>query len=245
MKKENVVIIFAKWPVLGKCKTRIAAITNEQFSLELSRACLTDLVSRIKESKSYDLIFGVDNKEEANLFKANYNLACVLTSSSKQVFNQSEKFSNLFSNLLTDYKKVVLIPMDVPFLQEQDLTEAFSLLNNKKYVVGPELNGGIYLIGINTPFEKNVFENVRWSTPFSCKDFILNCSVKNIEVLELKTDLNTFEDIINTEELIEKNCPTLSRLIRNSLIFSKLKRKRPVKKNPLIVTQDILQEKVW
>ncbi|MFA4886976.1 MAG: DUF2064 domain-containing protein [Candidatus Nanoarchaeia archaeon] len=228
MKKENVVIIFAKWPVLGKCKTRIAAATNEQFSLELSRACLTDLVSRIKGSKDYDLVFGVDNKEEASFFKEKYGLSSVVISSLDKELVQSEKFKSLFAHLLAIYKRVVLIPMDVPFLQEEDLIGAFEMLKKKKYVVGPELNGGVYLMGISTPFESDIFDKVRWSTPYSCKDFILNCTIKNVGVLNLRSDLNTVEDILATEKLIDEHCPTLSNFIKNNHP-SKFKRKKPVK----------------
>ena len=46
-KHDNVVVVFAKRPVKGKVKTRIAEETSEDFAFELAKCCFIDLLNKI------------------------------------------------------------------------------------------------------------------------------------------------------------------------------------------------------
>ena len=48
MDKRNAVLIYAKWPRLGECKTRIARDTSDEFAYKFSVACLNDLIGNLK-----------------------------------------------------------------------------------------------------------------------------------------------------------------------------------------------------
>ncbi len=49
------------------------------------------------------------------------------------------------------YQKIVLIPGDVPGIKSRQMELAFSQLENNSLVLGPSQDGGIYLIGCNSP----------------------------------------------------------------------------------------------
>lgn len=209
--RDNVVIIFAKWPELEVCKTRIAAEISPRFALEFSMACLADLILNVGDSDYYDLIVGVNTPEELALFKVQYGLSGILTEGT----TQSYKFHSVFSRLLEDggYRKALLIPMDLPFLSQEDMITAFTRLDTSPFVHGPESNGGIYLIGVRAPYTKDVFQYVRWSTPTSFEDLVGNCGQENVYSLRQRDDLNSFKAVLSARRGIAHHCPTLFELL--------------------------------
>lgn len=221
-RNDNLVIIFAKKPELGKTKTRIAAETSFSFALEFTIACFSDLLNKIRGSNFYDLVVATDSHEDAAWFEKKFNVQCFPIENSHKIERISDKFNYLFGTLTKKfkYKKIVLIPMDMPFLTEEEIIMAFVQMDNYRYVVGPETDGGVYLIGIKQPYLDDVFENVPWSTPNSCNKLVDNMtqnSYKNKEEfcykLKYKTDLNTFQLVLGLKEEIALNCPNLFLLL--------------------------------
>ncbi|MCD6583090.1 MAG: DUF2064 domain-containing protein [Candidatus Omnitrophica bacterium] len=232
-RKENVVVIFAKKPEIGKVKTRIAEETSARFAYDFSRACINDLINKINNSDYYDLIVAVDNPDALSWFQKNFGLEGIIIKEEQNKANkklsdqerQSSKFKEIFSLLLDrnkyNYQKVILIPMDVPFISEEDLITAFARLNQKKFVYGPEGNGGVYLIGIKTPFKNDIFKGVRWSTSYCFNDLLKKSGRENAFSLKLKYDLNLPEDILRLRDEIYHNCPILYDFLeRNGYYFS-------------------------
>jgi glycosyltransferase A (GT-A) superfamily protein (DUF2064 family)/8-oxo-dGTP pyrophosphatase MutT (NUDIX family) len=208
---DNAVIIFARWPEFRTCKTRIAIEISPRFALEFSIACLTDLILNVGDSDYYDLLVGVNTAEELALFEEHYGLSGILTAGT----TQSDKFHNIFSRLLGEegYRKVLLIPMDLPFLSQEDMIATLARLDAHLFVHGPESNGGIYLIGIRAPYMENVFRGVRWSTSSSFEDLVKNCGQENVYSLRERDDLNSFKAVLDARRGIAHHCPTLFELL--------------------------------
>ncbi len=228
---KNVLIIFAKKPVIGKVKTRIAKETSLMFSYEFAEMCLIELLNKINQSDYYDVLVAVDNKEDLMWFQKKFSLEGIIINNikgSNKEKIQSNKFEYIFSKLLNEgirgygYKKVALIPMDVPFICEEDIITAFARMedNNKKFVFGPEPNGGVYLIGIKSPYKKGLFKGVRWSTSHSFDDLIRNARRENVFSLKFKSDLNTAQDIFNLKDEIKYNCSTLYNFLEKNKFYS-------------------------
>jgi len=192
-------------------KTRIAAEINPKFALEFSMACLTDLILNVSGSDYYDLIVGTNTPDELEFFKEYHNLPGMLTEGA----TQSDKFHFIFSKLLNKegYRKVVSIPMDLPFLSEEDMITAFTWLDTFPFVHGPESNGGIYLIGIRNPYTKNIFRGINWSTPVSFEDLVKNCGQANVYALKQRADLNSFKAVLDARRGIAHHCPSLFKLL--------------------------------
>jgi len=229
-KNENVVIVFSKKPEIGKVKTRIAEETSVKFAYEFSKACFIDLLNKIRSSDYYDLIVGVDSLDDLSWFQKNFSLEGIVTNWKKERTKQktqSNKFENIFSTLSNknnyNYKKIILIPMDIPFISQEDLITALARLDQKRFVFGPEINGGIYLIGIKTPYKRGRFKGIRWSTLNSFKDLAKNCGKENIFSLKLKSDLNMPGDILNLRDEIYHNCPILYEFLRKNGYYLPIK----------------------
>ncbi len=92
-------------------------------------------------------------------------------------------------------------------------------------MLGPEINGGIYLIGIRSPFKKNVFKGVRWSTSYSFEDLQKNFSKSKSFSLELSNDLNMPADIIKLKDEIYYNCPILYDFLKRRGYYVSLENK--------------------
>lgn len=222
-KRENIVIIFAKKPKIGEVKTRIAKETSFKFAYQFAKFCFLDLINRIGKSDYYDLIVAVDTYSDLSWFQDNFSLeGFVIGHGEKEgaFLGRSEKFNNIFKLFLNkngyDYKKLVLIPMDVPFISEEDIISALVRFDKKKFVYGPEVNGGVYLIGVRAPYKNNFFEGIRWSSAYTFEDLFNKTGKKNSFVLKIKNDLNLPEDILNLEKKISYNCPMLYSFLKSN-----------------------------
>lgn len=225
-RNKNVVVVFAKKPEMGKVKTRIAQETSEKFAYEFTIASLFDLINKIKDSNYYDLVIGVDSPTDLLWFQNNFSLDGMIIKNIKKGVGKttiSDKFEHIFSGLLSknshNYNKAILIPMDIPFIRAEDLISAFARLDQKKFVHGPELNGGVYLIGVRTPYRKGIFKKVRWSTSHSFEDLVRNCGKESTFILKMKSDLNVPEDIIQLKNEISHSCPILHKFLEENSYY--------------------------
>lgn len=212
MNSENAVLVFTKWPRLLYSKTRVAKDTSDEFARKLAVTSLDDLMSNIS-SDYYDILVGVNKNWELEQFKERYGVSGRIAEGE----TQSDKFYNLFSKLLNDegYKKVLLIPSDLPFMQTSELIAAFARLEQFNFVFGPETNGGTYCIGIKGLIAKNIFSKVGWSSTHTFKDLTESCKGEHY-VLQQKEDINTFQDILNLREKIKHTCPKLYTLLKDN-----------------------------
>lgn len=219
--KNDAIIIYAKWPELNKTKTRIAEETTPEFARDLSMACLDDVVSHIAFSTVYDAYFGVNTEEESYKFKEKYDMPSIITTHDSIAYGENEQSSRMFSafsKLFKHHNKIVLVPIDVPGLLKEDIINAFSELNQYEQVIGPEYNGGVYMIGVRKPIKKGLFRNVRWGTRHSFADLISNCD-SNTKVLGLKSDLNSTNDLLREREKIMSDCPSIMQLLEKTRYY--------------------------
>lgn len=213
--QKNVVVILAKKPKYGKIKTRIAKDTSNKFAINLANNSIKDLVNNLKNSNLYDLVVATDSIEDCNWFKKKYSLNSIHIQDDPTRSGLSFKMKYVFKKLLKEYnyQKTVLIPMDLPFIQSEEIVFAFNQLSKHDYVLGPETNGGMYLIGIKkNTLKKNLFSDVAWSTSKSFSTIKRNFG-SNTYVLKLKDDINGFQDILNNRNIIKLFCPNLYKLL--------------------------------
>ncbi len=223
-KHDNVVVVFAKRPVKGKVKTRIAEETSEDFAFELAKCCFIDLLNKINNSDYFDLVVATDSLADLRWFQENYSINGFTIDAAPSL---SDKLNIIFKTLTNvhGYSKAILIPMDIPFIKQEDLITGFARLDNNDYVFGPEVNGGVYLMGLKDQGNTNIFSGVRWSTSNSFNDLSKNCQGHSIYNLNLKNDLNLPIDLINLKEEISHSCPILYNFLEKSNYFAPLHNK--------------------
>jgi len=113
--------------------------------------------------------------------------------------NFGEKLSNALEEVFEDgFESVIVIGNDCPDLSVKDIHLATQRLNFNDLVLGPDLRGGAYLIGITrSAFNKNAFEKLSWQSGFLIDSFkaYAGKSAYTLAWLEKKADFNTSNDI--------------------------------------------------
>ena len=216
MNTNNAVVILAKKPSKAVSKTRIAEEMTSDFAKDISIAILEDLINKIDNPFEYDLLVATDSRDDLSWFNSKFNIdGFSIPSNIDRSLSELivYTFSFLFDN---SYKKVLLIPMDMPFLDYDDLVSAFSYLDIINYVIGPENNGGIYMIGIRrSGFTKIIFKNVMWSTSRTFNSLVSNLCEEKFIIFEHRDDLNTLSDIEKCRTEIMNSCPKLNEFLRD------------------------------
>ena len=113
-----------------------------------------------------------------------------------------EKISNAFNwGFEKGYKKIIIIGSDLWDLNEEIINTGFIELNKNKVVIGPSIDGGYYLLGLNKKMPK-IFEGIKWGT-----QSVLAETLKLLEhepyILPELNDIDTFEDLITNPSLFE------------------------------------------
>lgn len=109
-------------------------------------------------------------------------------------FSFGERLHNALKSCFhSRYENIIIIGNDCPDLQSDDLVQSAQILQKQDFVLGPDLNNGLYLIGIS----KNVFKNIDFQKlPWEKKclvtflETILHENDFKGTILDAKSDLN-------------------------------------------------------
>jgi len=175
-KHKRLLIIFYRNPELGKVKSRLASTVGEERALALylfiadhaRKVSLTVPVDRVVYYTEY--IDSEDNWMNAD-FQKRLQHGENLGEKMKSAFDESFK---------SGYESICIIGTDCLEITDNILLEAFDALENHDAVIGPAVDGGYYLLGMNR-FIPELFNNKKWSTHSVCADTIddferLHCS---------------------------------------------------------------------
>lgn len=186
---ENLLIIFAKNPVLGRCKTRLAKGIGPENALAVYRILLqhtAQTTSSLKVDKEVFYTDFIDHEDswDSTIFKKGLQRPGDLGQKMQAAFEAGFK---------KGYQKIVLIGTDLISLEASDIEKAFKALDNNRVVFGPAQDGGYYLIGLSQ-MKPELFKNIPWSTPE-----VLTKSLEKIDhtyqLLQIKNDIDTEEDL--------------------------------------------------
>lgn len=193
---NSCVLLFAKSPIKGQVKTRLAAQTGEDFAVELYKCFVEDLIS---------LVESLDVQLKLCFYPPNTKLNFLEWLGEQHCYrpqignNLGERLKNAFNNAFKEgFSKVVVIGSDSPDLSVQFLIEGFDVLSSYDAVIGPASDGGYYLIGFSKDgFIPEVFDNISWSSDsvFEQSVSILKRHGRNVYLLGLWHDVDTVADL--------------------------------------------------
>lgn len=114
--------------------------------------------------------------------------------------NFGEKLSNAIEQIFQDnFESVIVVGNDCPDLKVEDILKTKELLQNQELVLGPDLRGGLYLIGIKKDaYDKNDFANFEWQSK-NLQNSIVDFAKKrlyNFSKLLQKVDINFNDDLL-------------------------------------------------
>ncbi len=155
---DNALIIFAKNPVLGKVKTRLAKTIGDAAAFDAYQEMLAHVRNVAMQVDCHRIVFYSDFVDEVDAWSRPEFSKEVQTGA-----DIGEKMHNaLASTLAKGFSKVVLVGCDLLDLQVQHLKQAFRSLEFHDIVIGPADDGGYYLIGMKAP-DPSLFFDKSWS----------------------------------------------------------------------------------
>ncbi|MDW5287946.1 TIGR04282 family arsenosugar biosynthesis glycosyltransferase [Formosa sp. PL04] len=193
---KKALIIFARNPELGKCKTRLAKTIGDENALDIYRTLLQH-TAKISEGVNADkFVFYSEHIHKNDTWDDN-NFRKKLQQGEDLGERMHHAFSDLFQN---NYQKIIIIGSDILDLTTEIINDAFNKLEYHDVVIGPALDGGYYLLGIKT-LQRDLFENKSWGTATVLEDTLKNLTNKSVYLLEELNDIDTFEDIKDYPQL--------------------------------------------
>ncbi len=188
---KSALIIFVRNPILGKVKTRIAKDLGDDVALDVYKKLLSHTHS-ITRGLNIDLyVFYADFINNDDLWNSpTYNKEL------QNGMDLGERMKNAFELLFTNgYSRVAVIGSDCFELTQTIIEQALQSLNDYDAVIGPSLDGGYYLLGMNK-FIPQVFANKDWSTETVFRDTILDLDYLNhrCHLLQDLSDVDTAVD---------------------------------------------------
>lgn len=156
------VLVFARWPVLGRVKSRLAAGIGAEAALAVYRELLAITHDAVAQAGVPSTVWLADevgpllNENEAWLQRD----ARLQALGGDLGYRMAEAFAAAFAE---GAKQVVIIGTDCPGLRASHLIGALTHLGEADLVLGPATDGGYYLLGLRAPCAK-LFERKAWST---------------------------------------------------------------------------------
>ncbi|WP_333654686.1 TIGR04282 family arsenosugar biosynthesis glycosyltransferase [Dissulfurispira sp.] len=167
MNNKSALGILFRIPEYGKVKKRLAAQIGTEDALSVYAAML------------YETIESVSKLTDIDIYGFYQGLASTQHSLLKKFQSMPQKGKDLGERMLNavqwlfekGYNKVVLIGADSPDLPARYIEDAFLKLNYYELVIGPAVDGGYYLIGMNMPLGI-IFKGIKWGSNSVLKDTI-------------------------------------------------------------------------
>ncbi len=189
-------VLFARQPIPGQVKTRLAATWGAERAAALYECFLLDQFERFTS--------------EADCRVIGYSPA---TSEAHHWFTEAAGHWQLWPQPETDLggrmaacfehwcaapdDRLLLIGSDSPNLPSRSFDLAFSLLETSDVVLGPSADGGYWLVGArgSAPQARDIFTQVNWSTPE-----VFHQTVERITSLRLSLSLLPLWFDVDTED---------------------------------------------
>jgi rSAM/selenodomain-associated transferase 1 len=180
---KDALIIFARKPEIGKVKTRLAAGIGAQNALKIYILLLQHTRAISEHLACGKFVFVTAHNDDD--FWPGFNIEL------QQEGDLGERMRHAFTLLFQQkYERIIIIGTSL------HIEEAFTSLWQNDIVLGPTLDGGYYLLGMNT-MHKNLFINKSWSTPqvFAQTMEVIGSNKLSCKLLGQLTDVDEADDV--------------------------------------------------
>jgi rSAM/selenodomain-associated transferase 1 len=189
-------IIFAREPVPGRVKTRLAASIGDLAAAEIYEKMLRDVLKISRQLKDVSIVVFWDC-EEKSLPDLAEKYRCRSRRQSGAELGQRMRaaFEEMFAN---GYEACCIIGSDSPDLPLSYILEAYRLLaiQGPDVVVGPSRDGGYYLLGMRQICPE-LFTNIDWGTQQVLRQSLATAERLGIVAMLLPEwyDIDTHDDL--------------------------------------------------
>lgn len=193
---DRVVGVFAKAPVEGRVKTRLAADVGGPRAVEIYRAIGRSTLDALRGGSYRLIVFGSPADPDSLTSIADWLGRDGIEVRAQSDGDLGRRMAKATEDVLTEAAAVVIVGTDIPGIDEAIVTEAFRRLRDHDVVIGPATDGGYYLVGLSSP-RPELFEGIEWSTSLVLPQTLDRIAGRGLSValLEEKTDVDTVDDL--------------------------------------------------
>jgi len=214
MARSDRLIIFGRYPEPGRTKTRLipllGAARAADFQRELTERTLSkDRLAARRRPVDLEGCFDGGSFEKLRRW-----LGPGLVFSHQSPGNLGERMKTAFLNAFRQgAQHVVLHGTDIPDLTVGHLDDALDALNSHDLVLGPSMDGGYWLIGLEKPAD--LFDGMAWGTSSVIDKTVAAARAQglSVHVLSPLTDMDTGETIMQRMPEWARARPYLSVII--------------------------------
>ncbi|NOQ41715.1 MAG: DUF2064 domain-containing protein [Desulfuromusa sp.] len=211
---DSKLLIFSKYPLAGKAKTRLIPALGAEVAAQLHRRLAE---SAIEMARSWKQI----SQKKVNRITVHFTgagekdfcswLGSDLDYLEQPAGNLGQRMCAAFESAFAGgIEHVIGVGTDVPTLTAAILQQADKNLEDYDLVLGPAADGGYYLIGMNS-LHPELFANIDWGTEHVYRQtqeiaVNLGLSVATLPILsdiDRPDDLNTLRNDPRFREIIE------------------------------------------
>ena len=157
-----VVVVMAKQPAVGRTKTRLCPPLSAVEAAELYQALLDDTITLVSRLRRFRLAAAVTPPAAIDAMRASVPRDALLVPVAGADIGAclDQATGHLFAR---GFCRVIALNSDGPTLPAEHIERAEALLEQADVVLGPNVDGGYYLIGLRRPCP-DLFRDIAWST---------------------------------------------------------------------------------
>ncbi|WP_460677580.1 TIGR04282 family arsenosugar biosynthesis glycosyltransferase [Hymenobacter coalescens] len=190
--KPDHLLIFARYPELGRVKTRLAAELGPDAALAAYRQLLYHTQAAVRPLTAGRTLWLAAPPPPA----AGPLWPGVPQRVQPAAADLGQRMAHAFEDAFAGgAQRVVIIGTDCPGLSTALLERAFQELHTHDVVLGPAHDGGYYLLGLRAP-QPALFAGIAWSTEAVLRDTLAIAARQHLAVAQLPTlrDVDTAAD---------------------------------------------------
>lgn len=190
-------VIFARLPIPGKCKTRLAKHLGNERAAAVYRTLL-ETTLRAFQDRTPVLCTTDGTEREWQQFAEQHGIAIDFT---QQLQHGETLGDKMYYSMLQNQQPncaIGIVGSDLPSISQHIVDLAEQKLHTHDLVIGPSFDGGFYLLATNKPVEHitSLFDGDNYS-----HDKVLDNLIRNAKALDLtyhllpvERDCDTIED---------------------------------------------------
>ena len=208
MNSDIPIYLFAKKPVAGRVKTRLQSHCSPTVAAQIAEDLIRATVELVVANWCGQVRLCVWPDPEHSVFEE------MRTTHSIDIETQAagglgKKLLRALDVGVGAHGAAAVMGCDVPHCPAAIIRRTCVALARRRNVIGPSLDGGFYLLGVNET-HPDMFRGIKWSTPSVVPN--IECSFRHLDInldlrLPMLRDIDTWADLVAVAQQFQRLSP--------------------------------------